>query len=262
MNEAEVDFFHRIAPRIIELAKNESRDSQIIKTKEFTGDYATRVDVAVEDFIVAELKKYFPKDPVLAEEGYADTAIPQGRMWLVDPICGTNNLGKGLRNYCTNIALVYNSKVIAACVVDHSQADYIWSVGRKEVYVNSQLYVPPSPAMGLKIDIDFGSLKSVADNLKSKHNACLLKLVQLKKYDLISLNTSLGFAYTATGKTDGFINLDNHPWDIAAASFLLQQAGGTLTGLDGSPWTITTRGAIGGRTAEIHNELLHAFSSS
>ncbi len=90
----------------------------------------------------------------------------------------------------------------------------------------------------------------------------MLKLIQDTSYDVISLNTSLGFAYTALGKTDGFVNVFNHPWDICAASFLIQQSGGVITAMDGSPWTITTVGAIGGKTPEIHKELLNLFVQS
>ncbi len=110
--------------------------------------------------------------------------------------------------------------------------------------------------------VDFGSVRNVVGEMRQKHNNFLLKLLNNTDYDLVSLNTSLGFAYTAIGKIDGFINVFNHPWDIAAASFLIQSNGGVLTGIDGSPWTIATVGAIGGRTPEIHKELLDLFLHS
>lgn len=259
--QAEAEFFHSIARAVIKLVENSNGERTIVEDKG-AGDYSTRVDVDVENLIVAELGKRFPNDQILAEEGYSDTEISENRVWIIDPICGTSNLGKGINNFCTNIALVNGGKVIASCVVDHSQGEYLWSIGKDEVRINDKLYRPLSQKLGQKIDIDFGSVRSVDKNIRRKHNNCLMKLVQETDWDLVSFNTSLAFAYTAIGKTDGFINVFNHPWDIAAASFLIQQSGGVITGIDGSPWTISTIGAIGGRTPEIHQELLALFLNS
>ena len=231
----------------------------IVEDKGPAGDYSTKVDIACEDYVVSEIQKAFTGDEILAEEGYSKTAISDGRIWLIDPICGTNNLGKGINNFCTNVALVDKNRVVAACVVDYSRNEYIWSVGGNTVFVGSEPYVAPSPALGQKVDVDFGSIRGASPAVRKRHNDLIGKLVEQTDYDIVSLNTSLGFAYTATGKIDGFVNVFNHPWDIATASFLIEQAGGTLTALDGSPWNLQSVGAIGGRTAEIHRRLLDLF---
>lgn len=255
-------FFKEIAPSLVELVKSGINDVSVVEAKGRVGDYSTKVDVDCENFIVSEIQKHFPNDEILAEEGHSDTAIPEGRIWLIDPICGTNNLGKGLNTFCTNIALADNGAVIASCVVDHSQGKYIWSTGDNAVLINSTPYALPAPELGQKIDVDFGAVRNVAPDVRQKHNNSLLKLVNDTDYDIVSLNSSLGFAYSAIGKMDGFINVSNHPWDIAAASFLITQVGGKITGIDGSPWTLATAGAIGGRTPEIHQELLDIFIDS
>ncbi len=259
--ESETKFFHGIAEAVLDLLHNASKEMAVVEDKGI-GDYSTQVDIDVENLIVSELYKVFPNDKVLAEEGYSDTEIPHTRIWVIDPICGTNNLGKGINNYCTNIALVDENQVIASCVIDHSQQEYFWSVGNNKVYVNHQVIHQPAEELGLKIDIDFGSVRRVTKDMRLKHNTFLLKIIEDTNYDVISLNTSLGFAYTALGKTDGFVNVFNHPWDICAASFLIQQSGGVITAIDGSPWTIVTVGAIAGRTPAIQKDLLDLFVSS
>lgn len=256
------DFFHQLANTIIEFVEEENNELTIVTNKGRVGDYATQVDINVENLIINTLHDNFPDDKILAEESHSDTPIPTDRIWLIDPICGTNNLGKGIKNYCTNIALVDKEKVIAACVIDHSQKQYIWSIGDDKVYVNSDVFVLPPEGIGQKIDVDFGSVRNAEISIQQKHNNLIQKLIQETSYDLISLNTSLAFAYTAIGKVDGFVNVFNHPWDIAAASFLIQQTGGKLTGIDGAPWTLTTVGAIAGRTPAIHNNILGPFLNS
>jgi myo-inositol-1(or 4)-monophosphatase len=81
-------------------------------------------------------------------------------------------------------------------------------------------------------------------------------------YYLISLNSSLGFAYVAIRKVDGFLNIHNHPWDICASSFLIQQAGGVITDLTGKPWTLTSVGAIAAKNKDIHKKILETFLNS
>lgn len=254
----ETDFFHDIVPQVIKLVINS--DNASITQDKGMGDYATDVDIAVEDLIVAEIQKRFPDDLILAEEGSSGVKIPKGRAWIIDPICGTTNLAKGLSNYCTNIALAQNSELVASCVIDYSQNNYFWSTGESKVYVNDKLYKPAQEDFGVKIDIDLGAIRNVDSVQQQKHLRGLSKILEKTNYDVISLNTSLGFAYTAVGKVDGFINVQNNPWDIAAASFLIQQsADGVISDIEGRPWTLSSVGAIGARNQTIHEELLSLY---
>lgn len=256
----ETDFFNNIAPGVIKFVREiRQKEMTIVQQKGDSSDYATHVDVDTEDYIVAELSKLFPNDQILAEEGYSDTSISHGRMWLIDPICGTSNLGKGINNFCTNIALVINKQVVAACVIDHSEGEYIWSPGEGKLFINNKLYTPTSLDIGQKIDVDFGAVRKTDKSTRQRYYKFLFRIFDETDFDLISLNTSLGFAYTAIGKVDGFLNVINHPWDIAASSFLIQQAGGVITGIDGKEWTLDSVGAIAANTPELHKKLVDLF---
>ena len=253
-------FFHSIAKKVRDFVASHT-DVSIAKNKG-EGDFSTLVDIGVEALIVEEITKQFPQDHIMAEEGYSHTEIPDGRIWIIDPICGTNNLSRGIKNFCTNIALADNHELIAACVIDHSQNDYFWSVGEQTVYVN---HAPLSPAKvrgEVVIEVDYGCLGLVDDQMKLKHNTFVGNLVRQANFSVISLNSSLGFTYTAVGKVDGFVNIDNYPWDICAAAFLVREAGGIITDIEGNPWTIRSKGAIAARTQEIHETLLRLFLAS
>lgn len=259
--QKEAQFFKDVTAKVTELVKSFDGKAAVKDYKDFLGDFSTEVDVAVENLVVAEINKAFPGDAIMAEEGHAATKIPEGRIWLIDPICGTGNLGRGLKSFCTNIALADKQQLIASCVVDHSCGDYFWSVGDNQVYFNEKLHTRPvnDQKFGVVIDVDFGALPNVDDSQKAKLSDAALELSKEPGYMLQSLNSSLGFAYTGVGKIDGFINVYNHPWDICAASFLIQQSGGVITGLDGKPWNIATSGAIGAVSPQVHQKLLEAF---
>jgi myo-inositol-1(or 4)-monophosphatase len=261
--QPEKDFFNNIAPRILALVLSFNGTASVSVQKSH-GDYSTEVDVAVENLIVDEIQQRFPKDAILAEEGRSQTTIPDGRIWIIDPICGTTNIGRGMKNFCTNIALVDHMNLIASCVIDHSTGDVLWSVGNKKVYINDQLfeYIQPDDDFGVVVDVDFGSLDASRREVRNNFSKTIKLLLTSSDYMITSLNSSLAFAYTSIGKLDGFINSYNHPWDICAASFLLQQTGCTITALDGEPWTITTVGAVGAYRTEIHHKLLRAYQES
>jgi len=260
----EAEFFHYIAPKVRELVLNYDGHAPVAAYKARPGDYATEIDVAAENLIVSEIQKRFPTDTILAEEGHTGTVISDSRIWIIDPICGTANLGRGMKNFCSNIALADKGELIAACVVDHSQEDYLWSVGNNRAYINDKVIenVSRDESFGLVIDVDLGAVSDIPKSERKKCTDVILQLVLQPEVMLQSLNSSLSFAYVASGKVDGFINVANHPWDICAGSFLIQQSGGIITDLVGKPWQLNSVGAIGAVNKAVHKKLLHAYSEA
>lgn len=255
----EKSFFEYIVPKIRTLVSSFGKDISISVQKDISSDFATVIDIAVEQLIVEEIQKRFPNDQILAEEGHSETTISDSRIWIIDPICGTNNLSRGMNTYCTNIALANNNNIVAACVIDHGQDDYFWSIGENKVYVNDKLAKRQNDDRGINVDIDLGSLPKVSNEQRDKHLKAISHLLENTDYMLLSLNSSLGFAYVAVGKVDGFIWAFNHPWDVCAGSFLIQQSGGIITNLDGSEWRLDSIGCIAAKNDSVHRTLLNAY---
>lgn len=259
--QKEAEFFHDIAKKVIELVSDPAKDTSIAIHKR-DADFATQTDVNVENLIVSEIKKRFPNDAILAEEANSDEPIPHGRIWIIDPICGTNNLARGIKNFCTNIALADNHQLIASCVIDHSQNNYYWSTGDKKVHVNTTQFDPSEERFDTYIEVDYGALGSVDKAGREKHSKFVANLSVNTSYYLISLSTSLGFAYVAINKVDAFVNVYNHPWDVCASVFLIQQAGGVVTDINGDVWKIGAPGVIAARDSELHEILLNTYLMS
>jgi myo-inositol-1(or 4)-monophosphatase len=255
---AETQFFHEISRKVIDFVRSYDGKLSISVSKD-VGDYATEVDLAVEEMIVAEINARFPGDQILAEEGHSDTPIPDTRIWIIDPICGTTNLRRGLSNFCTNVALADKGELIASCVVDHSHGDYFWSVGGKQVFINDVPFVPSEPEarLGKAVDVNLGALGNLPADQRKRHAAFVEKLLADTDYYQLSMGSSLAFAYTAIGKLDGFISPYDKTWDISAASFLIQQAGGTITQANGEPWQLQpTTSSIGSLYPDIHAKMV------
>lgn len=252
-------FFHSISHTVLTFVKENRKKARVeqYKTEGSQLNFATQIDVECENLIVSEITTRFPTDKIIAEENFSDQKVSDiGRYWAIDPICGTGNLARGLTVFSTNIALIENGKTVASCVLDHSSGEYVWSIGNHVVYVAEEQFVPKNKTTGIVVDVDLGSLMKCNEDERKKHIERVLKLSLARDFDLISLNTSLGFMYVAIGKMDGYISPKNNLWDIAAANFLIEQAGGLVTNLEGKPWTIYDVDCIAARTPEIHGKLL------
>lgn len=252
-------FFKDVAQKIISHT-SEFVESNSIKThKVVKGDYATELDISTENLIVAEIRRRFPHDDILAEEGSSDTSISDNRIWVIDPICGTTNLGRNINAYCTNIALLINREIVASCVVDHSNKEYLWSVG-EGVYVGEQKLKISRRDHGRVIDVDFGAVMKARDDIKKWYGSLVSDLSMEEAWMLTSMNSSLSFAYVANRKIDGAICVRYNLWDVCASIFLIRQMGGRVTDFKGVEWTVDSDNLVISLDREVHERILQAIS--
>jgi len=256
-------FFHEVSPKILNYVALSFKKSHTIKQKDHDNgiDFATEADVEVENIIVGEINRRFPEDKIIAEENFSDTKlIGKGRLWIVDSICGTANFAKKIKLFATNIGLAQDGKLVASCVVDHSQNEYIWSIGDNAVFINQNKINTDKTTSGVRIDVDLSGLYKSTKETKEKHVRFINRLLTETKYSPITYATSLGFAYVSLGRIDAYMNLDIRLWDMAAANFLTQQAGGIVTDIQGLPWTLNSSSVLAARDRLLHKELLNLLN--
>lgn len=97
----EVKFFQSIALELLEFVSGNLPQARTITSKGHTSDYATDIDIEAERRISAQITETFPGDTILAEEEHANASFATERVWIIDPICGTNNLSRGISLFCT-----------------------------------------------------------------------------------------------------------------------------------------------------------------
>lgn len=259
----ESEFFHKISPKVLELVSEKFRKGGKILHKvedKESLNFATQADLDVEEIIVMEIRRLFPGDIILAEEGFSKQKIESGRLWIIDPICGTGNFARELSNFVTNIALAENGELIAACAIDHNQKEYIWSVGENKIFIKDKLQKIEKKSPGIVIDIDLGVMPESDEKLREAYSKFVSNLVQKTNHTLISYNTSLIFAYASVGRIDAYISPLHKLWDLAAANFLLLQSGGLLTDLSGKKWTLNSTSVVAARDRSLHKQLLNLLS--
>jgi fructose-1,6-bisphosphatase/inositol monophosphatase family enzyme len=173
-------FFHEVSPKILNYVALSFKKSHTIKQKDHDNgiDFATEADVEVENIIVGEINRRFPEDKIIAEENFSDTKlIGKGRLWIVDSICGTANFAKKIKLFATNIVLAEQGVFVASCVMDHSQNEYIWSIGDNAVFINQNKVKTDKTTPGVKIEVDLSMLtknstKEIKKNMRGLFIAC------------------------------------------------------------------------------------------
>ena len=203
-------------------------------------DFVTHVDRAAEAVIVKRISERFPDHLLLAEEAAADRAAPAAVSaspgewtWIIDPLDGTTNYLHGYPAYAVSIGVARGAELQAAVVLNSATGEE-WSAVR---------------AGGAFLDgarISVSGIEEMSRTLIGTgfpFKALHLLPVYTRQLEAALRSTSgvrragsaaLDLCHVATGWFDGFWELDLAPWDVAAGTLIVREAGGLVTRLDGS----------------------------
>jgi len=211
-----------------------------------TSEAVTEADRASQRFIVAGLKKRFPGDGVIGEENDKGDAITfdvadvNGRVWVIDPVDGTNNFVAGLRAFCVCIGLLEAGRPLMGVVFDVCQ-DQVYAAARGEGawLDNRKLQAAQGP-------MNESSLLMITSNLIDKNKRVpgyLVRWFGQTDWKLRILGSAaLEAVQVAAGVAHGAITVNGKLWDVAAPAAILQEAGAVLTSLRGElifPFDVT-----------------------
>lgn len=213
----------------------------------------TSADLAVQAFIIDALKKKYPSHAFLAEEKDFGVQAYTYR-WILDPIDGTSNFANNLPHYCISLALEEKGSVIIGIVYNPVTSElFVAEQGEGAVLNGKKIMVSKKENMkdclvatGFPYDRTEGTFNNLA-NLK--------RMVFAARCPRVMGAAALDLCYLACGRIDGFWEMGIHPWDHAAASLIVREAGGMITSMDGSPYTITAQHIVASN-GWIHKKIL------
>lgn len=222
-------------------------------------DFVTRVDREAEEIISDILIGAVPDSTVTGEELSPETTNP-GLVWVVDPLDGTTNYLHGFPGYAVSIAAVAGGEILAGAVYDVTRQKSFeackdggaWSDGVR-LHVSGN--VEPSLSLigtGFPFKVP-GKLPVYTDQLAR----VLMATSGVRRAGAAALD----LAYVASGVFDGFWELSLAPWDVAAGTLLVREAGGAVTDTDGSN-AVVKHGSIVAGNQKIHNWLLTLLSDT
>lgn len=223
-------------------------------------DFVTEVDKAAEAAIIGILKEAYPEHGILAEESGVTAGSGRGAefQWIIDPLDGTTNFIHGLPQYAVSIALAQKGVVIHAVVYDPNRNElYTASKGAGAFLNDRRIRVSKRTRLSDSL-IGTGFPYRVFEHVDAY--MAIFKDLTKKTSGLRRPGAaSLDLAYVASGRYDGFFEFGLSPWDIAAGSLLISEAGGLVSDLAGDTNYLATGNIVAG-SPKVFSQLLQTVT--
>lgn len=223
-----------------------------IQTKQ-AFDFVTNVDRWSEAVIMQTIREKFPHHRFLTEETLKQEDIGDYR-WIIDPLDGTTNYIHGYPMFSVSIALEYKSQMIIGVVFDPLKEELFHALKGKGAFLNNrQIHVSETALLER-------SLIATGFPFRAKEMTDLYLTAFKRIFEGVSDirragSAAIDLAYVAAGRFEGFFELRLSPWDIAAGSLLIEEAGGVITDFGGGS-SYLSRGNVVAGNKDVHPEIL------
>ena len=237
-----------------------SMDLDILKVNtKAPNDFVTEVDQAAEQAIIETLLTAYPGHGILAEESGREHGSKHSEfVWIIDPLDGTTNFIHGFPVYCVSIALAFRGKVEQAVVYDPTRNDLFMASKGRGAYLNDKrLRVSKRTRLSQSL-IGTGFPFRKGDNFQR-----YMKMFEAVMPECAGLrrpgSAALDLCYVAAGQYDGFFETGLQPWDIAAGSLMVTEAGGLIGNFTGEADYLYQREVVAG-APKIYGQLVQLLS--
>ncbi len=237
-----------------------SLDLDVLKiATKSTNDFVTEVDQAAEQAIIETLLGAYPGHGILAEEsGRSHGAKDSEYVWIIDPLDGTTNFIHGLPIYAVSIALAVRGQVQQAVVYDPTRNDLFYASRGRGAFLNDRrLRVSKRTRLADSL-VGTGFPFRKGDNLKR-----YLQMFEEVSAQCAGLrrpgSAALDLCYVAAGHYDGFFETGLSPWDVAAGSLLVSEAGGLIGNFTGEADYLYQREVVAG-SPKVYGQLVQILA--
>jgi len=222
-------------------------------------DFVTEVDTVVEQDIIATIRKSYPDHGFLAEESGAqqDGRGEDQYTWIIDPLDGTTNFLHGFPQFAVSIALQHRGKLLQAVVYDPMRQE-LFTASRGDGAQLDGRRIRVSKQIELE-----GALIGTGFPYRANLNYLdaympMLRLMMEKTAGIRRPGSAaLDLAYLAAGRIDGFFEFGLGPWDTAAGTLLITEAGGMVGTLSGHEYK--QEGHIVAGTPKVYAAIVEAI---
>jgi myo-inositol-1(or 4)-monophosphatase len=226
-----------------------------VDTKSSDVDIVTQVDRLCEARIREVLLSDYPDHTVLGEEagearGRAEGA---GFRWIVDPLDGTVNYAHGFPFFCVSIALEIDGRVEVGVVLDGWGDELFTAVAGRGASLNGSPMRVSTETTPKRALLGTG-FAYVDDTIHQNLDVFARMLPQVQSIRRPGA-AALDLCSVAAGRLDGFWEIGLNPWDVAAGNLIVQEAGGTVTAADGSPYRLGEPTLVASN-GHLHGKLL------
>jgi len=213
-------------------------------------DLVTEADLASQEAIRAVVLQHFPQHGFVAEEGAEEIPPGQEFCWVVDPLDGTTNYVHQVPHYAVSVALTQRGRAIAGAIYEPLQQEcYTAALGGGARLNGRSIHTS-------RVDELSQALVAASFPAKVERNsveidqfvAALLACQAVRRTGSAALN----LAYVAAGRFDAFWAMTTKAWDVAAGVLLVEEAGGTVTDLEGGAFDLKRPFPVASSQRRLH----------
>jgi myo-inositol-1(or 4)-monophosphatase len=225
-------------------------------TSKGRNDYVSDIDRAAEREIIDIIHKHYPEHAILAEEsgrsGVHDT------LWIIDPLDGTTNFLHGFPVFAVSIAVEQRGRLEIGVVYDPMRQEVFTAARGAGAHLeNRRMRVSKQRTLEgslVATGFPYRQVEPYADN----YFAMLRSVSEIAAGIRRPGSAALDLAYVAAGRVDGFWELGLKPWDTAAGTLLIQEAGGRVGTLGGAEYQLGANIVAG--APKVYESLLEALA--
>jgi myo-inositol-1(or 4)-monophosphatase len=222
--------------------------------KKNTYNLVTKADIASEKTIINIIKSKYSAHSILTEES-GEKLNKSDYCWVIDPLDGTNNFYHKFPMFCVSIALYKNGNPLIGVVFDPLKKELFYAEKNKGAFLNNKK---------IKVSNANNLTKSLLALGFYYERGLLMKksLGQMEKFfyeDVHGIrrtgSAALDLCYTACGRFDGYWELKLNPWDYAAGSLIVMEAGGKITDTQGKKYNLIMKNIVASN-GKIHKDMI------
>lgn len=221
---------------------NADREKMAIDIKSGVADLVTEYDKNIQKQLEIGLKKILPEAKFIGEEGSNDELTDDGFAFIVDPIDGTTNFVKDYHISAISVALLKGKEVVAGIVYNPYLDEMFYAIKSQGAFCNGKKISVSSQPLSNALVL-FGS-SPYDKNLFPK----TIEILSEYFYKVLDIRRSgsaaLDLCSVACGRAELYFELQTSPWDFAAGKLIVEEAGGVVTTLDGSPISFEGKSSI------------------
>ena len=225
-------------------------------------DLVTEYDWKSEALIAGELRTAFPDHHIIGEEGGGQGAPVETApfRWYIDPLDGTTNFTHGYPQFCTSIAYERRGRIQVAVVYDALKKEcFVAQRGNGARLNGKPIHVSTTPSLDLALLVT-GFPYDRRERRRyylTFWEAFMMRAQGVRRTGSAALDLS----WVACGRVDGFWEFGLKSWDIAAGSLIVEEAGGSVSNMDGSPLGLDA-GQIVASNGRLHDQIVATIAAA
>ena len=245
------DVAEHAAVKAGDLVRQKFSEPRVISQKGYR-DYVTDADFASQAIITEIIRDSFPKHGFLTEED--DPSLPEGGsvIWIIDPVDGTTNYSRQIPTYCISIAAATKQgtdqpgwneyRPVAGVIYDPMRGEmFSAATGGSSKLNGKEMSVSEADSIGKAVvSLDWSRDYARRQTMLSALNRFAHEAHTIRATGSAALN----LAWIAAGRLDVYFNFGIGPWDVAAATVIIAQAGGMVTNSAGEPWSLNDASCV------------------